>query len=166
MRRIGNLKIAVRDAGIILVLCAAFSAFFNAVRENGISFLRFEAYEVLVPCPEIIGEAEALSPALDLFRDDQVLIVDARTKEAFAARHAPSAINVPYDYLEEIPKEAVSKIAASGKARVAVYGDGAEPDSGEQLARELSGKGIKNVGFFRGGATAVFSILYPKGAAQ
>ncbi len=38
-----------------------------------------------------------------------------------------------------------------------VYGDGGDPDSGEQLARELAGKGIRNVGFVRGGAPAILA---------
>jgi hypothetical protein len=36
-----------------------------------------------------------------------------------------------------------------------VFGDGQDPDSGEQLARELAGRGIRNVRFVQGGAPAL-----------
>ena len=36
-----------------------------------------------------------------------------------------------------------------------VYGDGGDPDSGEQWAALLSGAGIKNVVFVKGGAPAL-----------
>jgi hypothetical protein len=51
--------------------------------------------------------------------------------------------------------ELARSIAASGASRVVVYGDGGRPDSGEHLGREISGRGIKNVFFVRGGAAAV-----------
>ena len=36
-----------------------------------------------------------------------------------------------------------------------VYGDGLEPDSGEELAKEIAGKGIRNVSFVQGGVKAL-----------
>jgi hypothetical protein len=41
---------------------------------------------------------------------------------------------------------------------VIVYGDGGRPDSGEYLGKEISGRGIKNVYFIRGGAPAVLLL--------
>ena len=52
------------------------------------------------------------------------------------------------DVIEELAR----KIARSEAQRVFVYGDGDNPDTGEQLAREISGKGIRNVFFIEGGA--------------
>jgi hypothetical protein len=49
----------------------------------------------------------------------------------------------------------VHAIAASGASQVVVFGDGKDPDSGEQLARELAGRGIRNVRFVQGGAPAL-----------
>jgi hypothetical protein len=70
-------------------------------------------------------------------------------------------VNVAYDWLDPVPEETLSElarsIAASGATRVVVYGDGKRPDSGEHLGREISGRGIKNVFFIRGGAPAVLA---------
>ncbi|MFH1131634.1 MAG: hypothetical protein V1754_09875, partial [Pseudomonadota bacterium] len=64
--------------------------------------------------------------------------------------------NITFDYLDPIPKEVLQDLArriASSKAqRVVVYGDGQNPDSGEQLGKELSIHGIKNIFFIKGGA--------------
>ena len=68
-------------------------------------------------------------------------------------------MNVPYDYLDPTPpqvlRELARAIARSRARRVVVYGDGDRPDSGEQLAREISGHGIRNVCFIVGGAPAL-----------
>lgn len=166
MRGLTFLKIAVRDAAVIFAVSAACALLFNALRENGISFVRYEDYEVLVPCPETMGDAEELSPDKALFNNDDILIVDARMESERAKNPVPGAMSVPYDYLEETPDKAVTDIAASGAKKVAVFGDGAEPDSGEQLAKELSGRGIRNVGFIKGGAPAVLRVLSGAGGAK
>ena len=79
--------------------------------------------------------------------------------EALAGPRLPGAINVPFDWLDPIPDarlaELVRAIAASRATRVVVYGDDERPDSGEHLGREISGRGIKNVSFVRGGAPAL-----------
>jgi hypothetical protein len=66
---------------------------------------------------------------------------------------------VPFDYLDPTPEKTIQdlarRIASSGAKRVVVYGDGDEPDTGEQLGKEISGKGIKNVFFVKGGAPAL-----------
>jgi len=53
---------------------------------------------------------------------------------------------------------------AVGKSRslgVVVYGDGDMPDTGEWLAKELSGHGIKHVVFVNGGAPELRSLEQP-----
>ena len=150
---------AIKEAAVIFAVSAAVSLAVNAVRENGIPFVRYEDYEVLVPCPETMGDAEELLPDKALLNNSDVLLVDARAAGSRAVQPVPGSMNVPYDYLEETPDKAVSDIAASGAKQVAVFGDGAEPDSGEQLAKELSGRGIRNVGFIKGGAPAVLRVL-------
>ncbi len=58
---------------------------------------------------------------------------------------------MPDDHLQELAE----LIASSRATRVVVYGDGGRPDSGEHLGKEISGRGIKNVGFVEGGAPAL-----------
>jgi hypothetical protein len=87
--------------------------------------------------------------------DPRTLLVDARPAAEHAAWHPDRAVHLAFDYLAPAPKAEVSKIAASGATRVVVVGDGGDPDSGEQLARELAGAGIRNVFFVQGGAKAL-----------
>ena len=145
-----------RDLVVIVVLSFAVALLSNAVRSDGLPMVASEPYTIVVPCPEPGGEAEAIDAAAALRDPAQTLRIDARAAADFEARHADDAINVPYDFLEPTPAATVQRIAGSARQRVVVYGDGAEPDSGEELARELTAAGIRNVAFVRGGAAALF----------
>jgi hypothetical protein len=147
----------LRDAALVVVACTVAALGFNMVRGAGIPLVQREEYQILVPCPETTGEALALSSDAAVLQDSQALVIDARGTEAFAKWHLARAISVPFDYLEATPPEVIRRIASSGAREVIVYGDGQNPDSGEQLAREISGKGIRNVRFVSGGAPALLA---------
>jgi hypothetical protein len=136
----------------------------NALRPAGLPLVAPEPYEVLVPCPEPGGPVATVEPSDPALRGPRVFLVDARDPGAYRGGHVPGAVNVPYDWLDPLPEAALHelarRIAASGATRVVVYGDGGRPDSGEHLGREISGRGIRNVGYVRGGAPA----LVPGGA--
>jgi hypothetical protein len=142
----------------MVALCTVVAIAVNGVRSEGVPFIQKEAYEILVPCPETKGTATAFAPDTALLFDHRVAIIDARPTEAFQRWHLAWALNVPYNYLEPTQPAIIRRIAASGAREVLVYGDGDDPDSGEQLARELAGKGIKNVGFVKGGAPALAAL--------
>jgi rhodanese-related sulfurtransferase len=148
--------VVLRDAAIVVVLSAVVALGANSLRSSGgIPLVAERPYEILVPCPEVKGKAEAVAPA-DLRPGEKgLLLVDARESEAFAKWHCPGARSVPFDYLELVSDDHVKAIASSGARRIVVYGDGDNPDSGEQLAQQLSGKGIRNVVFVKGGAPAL-----------
>ena len=84
-----------------------------------------------------------------------VLVIDARSPAEFRAWHLPGARSVPFDYLEPIGDGALRDVASSGAPLVAVYGDGADPDSGRELAKELSARGVRAVFHVQGGAPAL-----------
>jgi len=147
--------VALRDAALAVVLCSVLSVATNAIRNDGLPLVQREEYQLLVPCPEVAGDASAVSPDTSLLRDPRVLIVDARSAPEFAQWHVTRATNIPFDYLEPTPRETIRRIASSGAREILVYGDGDDPDSGEQLARELSGKGVRNIHFVTGGAPAI-----------
>ncbi len=138
---------------------------FNAVRPAGLPLLATTPYQVLVPCPEPGGPVTGIDPDDPALSAASSFVVDARDAAAFGAAHLAGAVNLSYDWLDPVPAAALNdlarRIAASRATRVVVYGDGGRPDSGEHLGREISGRGIKNVGFVRGGAPALLGGVPP-----
>jgi len=151
-----TLTTTLRDAVLVAAGCAAVGLAFNGLRPTGgIPVVQREQYELLVPCPDISAEVGLLEPADPRLAEQGTLVVDAREAEAFAAWHLPSARHVAYDFLEPVDRQVVRDLARSGARLVAVYGDGADPDTGRELAREIASEGIRNVHFVRGGAPAL-----------
>jgi rhodanese-related sulfurtransferase len=150
-----TLLIAVRDAAIVVALCAAAGIGTNAARRDGIPLIQKEEYQILVPCPELTGEVGLLEPDDARLKERGTLIIDARSVTQFDAWHLPDARSLPYDYLEPVAEKAVKELVASRASLIAVYGDGADPDSGHELAKELVAKGIRNVFQIKGGAPAL-----------
>jgi len=154
-------RTVVRDALVVLAACAVVGSAWNLARPQGIPFVQKTEYQILVPCPEGGGEAPGLAANDLVIREPRTLLVDARPAAEHARWHPANARHLAFDYLEPAPKDEVAKIASSGAARVVVFGDGGDPDSGEQLARELSGSGIRNIFFVRGGAKALAAAITP-----
>ncbi len=149
----------LRDAGLMVVACIVAGIVANAINPNRIPLVASQEYETLVPCPEPGGEVTAFAASDPLLVAPDTFLVDARDPGLAAQWRFMEAQNVPYDYLDPTPEEVLRElaraIAASRAHRVLVYGDGDDPDSGEQLAREIAGHGIKGVGFIAGGAPAL-----------
>jgi len=150
-----NMLGIVRDALIVLVLSAAVALAFNALRPEGIDLLAKQDYAIFVPCPEPMGEAEPMEPSQIRWNSTQDLIVDSRAPSEYARWHAQGSRNVAYDYLEPVSDRTLKELAATGAKRVIVIGDGGQPDTGELLARELAGRGLKNVYYLAGGVRAI-----------
>lgn len=151
----------VRDAAVVVALAVALSLLANTIRTSGIALIAEEEFEILVPCPEAVGEAEAVGPDAVLLRDPESLLIDVRSPLEYESWHLPGSLNQPFDWLaeqDEVDREAaeVAKVVArSGKHHVVVYGDGGAPDSGEHWAALLAASGIKNVVYVSGGAAAL-----------
>jgi hypothetical protein len=154
-RPMHSLGVALRDALLILVASATVGVLVNALRASGIPWVQKTEYEILVPCPEGSSDVQSLSVGDPALGDGRSLWVDARDPAEHGRWHPSGARNVPFDYLEPTCAAEVRAIAASGASQVVVFGDGKAPDSGEQLARELAGRGIRNVRFVQGGAPAL-----------
>ena len=88
-------------------------------------------------------------------REARTLRLDARDRAAFDAWHLPDAMHLEFDWVSPVADAVLKKVASSGAAAVVVYGDGGDPDSGRELGRELSGRGIRNVRFVEGGAASL-----------
>ncbi|NMB77123.1 MAG: rhodanese-like domain-containing protein [Myxococcales bacterium] len=150
--------VALRDAVIITLIAVVVGLLSNELREDGIPLVQQTEYQILVPCPETVGEAPALPPDDPALREPGTLLIDARPAADFSKDHMEKSRNVPYDYLMPTDPSAVTDILKSGARRVVVIGDGSDPDPGEHLAKELSGKGIRNVYFVRGGLPAIRAV--------
>jgi hypothetical protein len=145
----------LRDSAILFAASAAVALTFNAVRRDGIPLVQHKEYEILVPCSEGGGQVTEIEPRDPLISDASSLLLDARAKADFDTWHAPRAVNIPFDYLIATSQADLKKVTSSRAARVIVYGDGDDPDSGRELGKELSGKGIRNVFMIKGGAPAL-----------
>ena len=119
-------------------------------------------YDILVPCPEPGGEVEPVPADDPRLGSPDTYTVDARSRAEYDQWHLPGSQNLPYRYLDPTPPAALRSLAAaiarSGARQVAAYGDGADPDTGELLGREISGHGIHNVLYVRGGAPALLGM--------
>jgi hypothetical protein len=156
-------RTVARDALCVLAACAVVGGVVNLLRPHGIPFVQKTEYQILVPCPESSGEAPGIAATDPVLGEPRTLLVDARSSADHAAWHPDKALHLAFDYLEPAPKAEVSKIASSGAVRVVVFGDGGDPDSGEQLARELAGAGIRNIFFVQGGAKSLQEAASPRG---
>ncbi len=153
--------LVARDVGLIVAVTSALALAVNALRSDGVDLIAEAEYEILVPCPEPMGEAESV-PADDArVASEKSLLIDAREPGDFESWHLSGAVNVPFDWLAEQhevdlqAREVAKRVARTGKQDVVVYGDGGDPDSGYHWAALLSAGGIKRVVYVEGGASAL-----------
>jgi len=161
-------KLVLRDAAIIVVVGAVLGLVTNQFRTGRLPLVAQKDFEILVPCPEPLGTARAVLPSDPLISDPDTLIIDARSEEEYRDWHLPSALSVPFDWLaeqDEIDAQARSvakDVARSRKHAVVIYGDGGDPDSGQQWAALLNMAGIRNVAYIKGGALELRPTAAPK----
>lgn len=163
--RIQSLRRTLLDACLIVLTGIVVALAVNLLRVDGLPLVARTPYSTLVPCPEPGGPVETLDAGSPEVASPRSYLVDARSQSEFDTQRLPGAVNVHYDWLDPLPEgtlaELARSIAASGATRVVVYGDGGRPDSGEYLAKEISGRGIKNVHFIRGGAPVALARETP-----
>jgi len=151
------------DALIVALVFSVLALLVNALRGDGIPLVADKEYQILVPCPEPLGEVEPMSPDAPEITDKGSIVVDARYEDEYEEWHLPGAVNIPFDYLEPVPKQRVVELIRTKAQRIVVYGDGDDPDSGRELGRELSGRGARNVFFIEGGVPALRESETPGG---
>ncbi len=162
----------IRDALLVLIIAATLALVSNAFREDGIPLIAKGEYNILVPCPESMGEATAINSDDPLIVDPASLLIDVRSRKEYDEWHLPQALNQPYNWLAEQDEvdqkaaEVAKNIARSRKHHVVVYGDGENPDAGEYWAASLSQSGIKNVVYISGGANAFSQLETLSGGKQ
>ena len=145
---------AVGDVFVVLAVSTVTALTWNALQSDGIPLIPDEPPSILVPCPEPVGDAEALPADQVAWGQAHDLVIDARPQTDFDNWHAPGAMHIIYDFLDPVSDDAVGDLVASGSRRIIIYGDGGPADTGKQLAQELSGRGVRNVGWVAGGVSA------------
>ncbi len=155
----GTCLVCLRDAALISTLASVLGLMVNLVHPEGISLVAQQEYQTMVPCPVFGGEVQKLTPHDPSLVKKTTFLIDAREASVFDDWSLRGAVNVTFDYLDPTPPEVIlelaQKIASSRAQRVVVFGDGARPDTGEQLGRDIAGHGIKNVHYVEGGAPAL-----------
>jgi rhodanese-related sulfurtransferase len=87
-----------------------------------------------------------------LLEDDQAVVLDGRSPEAYARRHLPGALNVPADAADVA--ERVRTAAPDPGTVIVAYGSQAEVPTAPRLASLLERMGYTNVHELRGGLDA------------
>ena len=82
----------------------------------------------------------------------------AKGKKASDATTEPTAAPVSRE-----ESRCGARLVRTRARKVVVYGDGENPDSGQQLANVISGKGVKNVFYVKGGAPALRAASLERG---
>jgi len=156
-----ELRRMLRDVLYIVLIASSLGILSNALRSDRLSLVAKSEYDIMVPCPEPLGQAKAIAPTDPRINAADSLVIDARSKDEYAAWHLPTAISIPFDWLaeqEQINEETqrvARDVARSRKHAVVIYGDGGEPDPGRQWAALLNLAGIKNVTYVAGGSAVL-----------
>ena len=145
----------LRDAALAVVVAAAVAFGVNAARRHGLALVARTPYDILKPCPVREGRVEDMQPADPRLRARGTLVIDAREVDEYARWHLEGARSIPYDFLRQTDAKRVREVLASGASLAVVYGDGADPDTGHELASDLALGGVRNVYRVVGGAPAL-----------
>lgn len=152
-----TVKAAGRILGQAVILAAVGTLLglgVNAVRPQGLALVAEEPYAIYVPCPMMPAEATPVEPAeLADLELDELVIVDARSVDAYDRRRIPGSRSLPYHPLKSPPQRVLAEYQALGPNRILVVGD-TEIDSGRLLAAELATAGCLGVRYLEGGFAA------------
>lgn len=162
-------KRVVLDAAATVLLSVLLAAGVNLLRQQPLAWVQSVPYDILVPCPEVTGDATEVPATSPLVSDAHTFLIDVRTASEFDTWHVGNARNQPFDWLgppaDSEAKAIAREVARTGMRQVVVYGDGGDPDSGREWARILAGARLKNVHYVAGGAPALRGAQNP-GSAQ
>jgi len=138
--------------------CAVISAALLALTLTALAAPAQWPWEKAEPEPEPVYPGVTVS-ADDLVagtRDAGVVLLDARSLEAYVAGHVPGAISAPAPSLPGPPAtaEALGRLGLSGEERVVCYGDGAISEEASRLFWLLESAGASDVAVLAGGFEA------------
>ncbi len=134
---------------ILTAGCVLIGVIFNALRPSGIDLVAQAEYQIYVPCPESLAEADSVT-AEQVRTKAKVLYVDARPLVDFEKAHITEAISFPYPLLGD-PEPAKVEDLKRRSIPIVIYGDGGRGRLGEMMAKLLTELGVEEVTHLEGG---------------
>jgi rhodanese-related sulfurtransferase len=134
---------------IVTVFSIGLAILVNGVRKNGLSLVM--PFPPEYRCPSGLKEGRAIpaKEALGQYGLTGAAFLDARPKESYDKGHIKGAVNLPYSFLDAVPRKSVDQLR---KYRmVIVYCNTENDERSKLMAGELSGAGLKGVSYLEGG---------------
>ncbi len=156
-------KIEFKSVCIIIISSIILSVGYNLISDFGINFIRQEKMIMesdSTKLIDILDDSELnnratkqlifinLKLALKLYREKNVIFIDARDKWDFAEGHVKNAINVP-EYMFEKTHPIIDTLSRS--KQLVVYCGAEDCGLSSKLAIKLIKLGFKNTFVFKGG---------------
>lgn len=146
------------QALLIVVVSTAAGTLFNTFSRNSIPVFRsYEAGRTALDSAKPSTEDPLISEIdtdmlLSLLESNQVILLDARDRNAFSEAHIPSAISLPVSGFERQYEKLAGHLRRS--PFIVTYADQSSADKSYLLARMLHRKGLLDVFVFREGFEA------------
>lgn len=144
---------------IVLLLAVSVLAgvVINAVRPDGISLIgNWPSHTSggsgpVIPPSAVEGDPPfvTLDDAVAKYQTPEVVFIDARSPEDFAAGHIVRSMNIPYDYLDDHWMQVIDSLDATRE--YVTYCSGEECEASLFLGRILKDKGFERLSIFYGG---------------
>jgi rhodanese-related sulfurtransferase len=139
------------QALIVLMFSAGLAFTVNALRSQGLSLFMPFPPEYQCPSRAQSGRPVKVAQALNLKMSSgkNVVFVDARPRDLYELGHIEGAINVPYSFIEPIPKETIRQLKHF--RTVIIYCNTKDSEKSSLMAGELSQEGMEGVAYLEGG---------------
>jgi rhodanese-related sulfurtransferase len=139
------------QALMVLMFSTGLAFSVNALRSQGLPLVMPFPPEQQCSSRAQSGHPVKVAQALNskMTGREDVVFVDARSRDLFELGHIKGAINVPYSFVEPIPKETIRQL--SRFRTVIVYCNTRDSENSSLLAGELSEQGVAGAAYLEGG---------------
>ncbi len=149
-----DLVIAWRDAALIVVLSTVAALAFNALRANGLPWLRYAPFDLLGPCPEIADDIPLITAKKLKPGDPNLVIVDVRLAWDHLGGHLPGAWFLPMYETASLDEAVVARLKNLKAGTWIVLTGAAGTATAERALTALVGQGLRGLYVLEGGVEA------------
>jgi rhodanese-related sulfurtransferase len=140
----------------LFVLCILFSVIANAISPTGIPLFHGQ-WDPLVGTMHAGGSCTPRNPDMDITSlshlvekmGNELILVDARSREDYIEGHIPGALSLPLGEFDELIQGFMERVPPD--RMIITYCSGVECHDSHDLAEFLNGAGFSNVRIFAGG---------------